>query len=322
MFKSIPEKVKYEIIGIFFTGMSVFSFMTLMPINTGSVGIFYRKLLLYSIGIGSYLLPILIFIIGIRYLTVRKAIRFTVKFWAIVAVIVFSLTLYHGLMAPAGQELLPNSFPDNAFKFGGVLSGVLVLGLRKLLGIAGSNVLLACLDLAALLLATAWSITDSVAKGKKRLDKTVGGYKLSSRKAAKLPETSQQPPAASRQQRTIFDIEKHTADVVPDGTILIQDQLPFSDEVDSEKAEPKTRRSPKKSNKLELDVPQVAPSQSMYNLPKISLLNARQQVKIKSKETLTDAARLLEDTLLSFGVEARVVHISNGPSVTRFELQP
>ena len=322
MFKSIPEKIKYEIIGVLFTGMSVFSFMTLMPINTGSVGNFFRKLLLYSVGIGSYLLPLLIFIIGIRYLTVRKAIRFTVKFWAIVAVIVFSLTLYHGIMAPAGQELLPRSFPDNAFLYGGILSGILVLGLRKLLGIAGSNVLLGCIDLAALMLATAWSITDSVAKGKKKLNKSVDAIREPSRRVASSSTVDELPVNSRKTARTIFDIEKHTAEVVPDGAILIQDQLPFSNEVETEKTEPKNRRTPKKSTKMELDVPQVEPAQSPYNLPKISLLNPQQRVKIKSKETLTDAARLLEDTLLSFGVEARVVHISNGPSVTRFELQP
>ena len=35
-----------------------------------------------------------------------------------------------------------------------------------------------------------------------------------------------------------------------------------------------------------------------------------------------EGARKLEETLKSFGVEAKVVNVSMGPAVTRFELQP
>ncbi|MFA6074559.1 MAG: DNA translocase FtsK 4TM domain-containing protein [Negativicutes bacterium] len=321
MFKSIPEKVKYETIGILFAGMSIFLFMTLLPINTGPVGTFFRKVLLYGIGIGSYLFPILIFAIGIRYMAVRKAIRFTVKFWAIVSVVVLSLALYHGLMTPEGQELLPNNFSDSAFKYGGVLSGVIVLGLRKLLGVAGSNVLLACFDLAAVMLATTWSLTDSVIKNQKKLSKTVDLFRETSHQSTKLRKDNETQITGRKPLRAIFDVEKHAPEVFSDSTILIQDQLPFSVDADEEKEETK-KRLPKKKTQLSLEISQSESSSSPYKIPQISLLNAQQRVKVKSKDSLTEAARLLEDTLLSFGVEARVVHISNGPTVTRFELQP
>ena len=32
--------------------------------------------------------------------------------------------------------------------------------------------------------------------------------------------------------------------------------------------------------------------------------------------------RRLEETLASFGIEARVLHVSRGPAITRYELQP
>jgi S-DNA-T family DNA segregation ATPase FtsK/SpoIIIE len=62
---------------------------------------------------------------------------------------------------------------------------------------------------------------------------------------------------------------------------------------------------------------------TIYQLPPLSLLcepipvAARQPVR-----NLSDQARLLEETLDSFGVKAKVVHIDQGPVVTRFELQP
>ncbi|MDI6870264.1 MAG: DNA translocase FtsK [Bacillota bacterium] len=64
--------------------------------------------------------------------------------------------------------------------------------------------------------------------------------------------------------------------------------------------------------------------QAVYQLPPLSLLSepvpltpAKQPVR-----NLTDQARLLEETLDNFGVKAKVVHIDQGPVVTRFELQP
>ena len=40
------------------------------------------------------------------------------------------------------------------------------------------------------------------------------------------------------------------------------------------------------------------------------------------KNTAFEGAKKLEDTLKSFGVEAKVINISRGPAVTRYELQP
>lgn len=321
MFKTIPEKIKYEIIGILFAGMSVFSFMTLLPVNTGPVGAFFRKLSLYSFGIGSYLFPLIVLLVGIRYMVVRKAIRFTVKFWAIVAVMILSLALYHGLLVPAGQELLPDNFPRSTLSYGGVMSGIIVFGLRKLLGVAGGNVLLACMDLIALMLATTWSLTDSVVKSKKQFDKTVGAGRRAAKTVSAQQSDAKTIPAVTPAPRTIFDIEKHTPEVFTETTVLIQEQLPFCNNTDDEKERPRKRSGRKAAQEL-LDVAKAEQPQSDYKLPKIALLDPQKRAKAKSTDSLTEAAKLLEETLLSFGVEARVVHISNGPTVTRFELQP
>ena len=42
----------------------------------------------------------------------------------------------------------------------------------------------------------------------------------------------------------------------------------------------------------------------------------------RSRKTEGTQTALLEDTLASFGVQAKVVHVSQGPVVTRYELQP
>jgi hypothetical protein len=59
-------------------------------------------------------------------------------------------------------------------------------------------------------------------------------------------------------------------------------------------------------------------AQRVYRLPDLSLFDPPQAQK------LDDSSRssVLEDTLASFGVGAKVTHIERGPSITRYELKP
>ena len=61
-----------------------------------------------------------------------------------------------------------------------------------------------------------------------------------------------------------------------------------------------------------------------YVFPSIELLNENNLNKLKKgdKKDLLISATKLTDTLNSFGVDAKVVQVTKGPSVTRFELQP
>lgn len=62
---------------------------------------------------------------------------------------------------------------------------------------------------------------------------------------------------------------------------------------------------------------------SNYKLPPISLLKAPKfSGNTDVSEELKANAALLVDTLKSFGVQTRIIDISRGPTVTRYELQP
>lgn len=62
----------------------------------------------------------------------------------------------------------------------------------------------------------------------------------------------------------------------------------------------------------------------MYEFPEIALLkqNIKGMLANEDRNEIIENAKKLEDTLMSFGVEARVINVSKGPSVTRYELQP
>lgn len=64
-------------------------------------------------------------------------------------------------------------------------------------------------------------------------------------------------------------------------------------------------------------------SNSNYQFPPISCLEEPPKVNIANySDEMKTSAQKLVDTLKSFGVETKIVDISRGPSVTRYELQP
>ncbi len=60
------------------------------------------------------------------------------------------------------------------------------------------------------------------------------------------------------------------------------------------------------------------PPHRTYRLPDLSLFDPVQAQKIDD----SSRSSILEDTLASFGVGAKVTHIERGPSITRYELRP
>jgi DNA segregation ATPase FtsK/SpoIIIE, S-DNA-T family len=98
----------------------------------------------------------------------------------------------------------------------------------------------------------------------------------------------------------------------------------------SQNQEKETDENAKKGNKGENDIEKALSSGihnhvNDYRYPSYDLLseNSSDGQDLKAlKSSALDGARKLEDTLKSFGVEARVINVSRGPAVTRYELQP
>ncbi len=65
-----------------------------------------------------------------------------------------------------------------------------------------------------------------------------------------------------------------------------------------------------------------APKAYIYSHPPVSLFDKDTTVQGNIEGELKTNAQLLIDTLSSFGVQAKIIDISRGPSVTRYELQP
>lgn len=74
---------------------------------------------------------------------------------------------------------------------------------------------------------------------------------------------------------------------------------------------------------IELSEEDFLPETPPYEFPPISLLEKNTDKSALGKGVdLREQAKTLIDTLKSFGVEAKVLEVNKGPSITRFEIQP
>lgn len=116
--------------------------------------------------------------------------------------------------------------------------------------------------------------------------------------------------------------EEKTDDIKPEIETALK---AAKNEAEAEKKDIPTEKTAEPTKPAEFSVPEkeTEPKAEGYSYPPLSLLN-----KSKATDTAALSAELdhtaghLVDTLKSFGVETRIVDISRGPTVTRYELQP
>ncbi|PFF06825.1 cell division protein FtsK, partial [Bacillus cereus] len=75
-------------------------------------------------------------------------------------------------------------------------------------------------------------------------------------------------------------------------------------------------------NQRENDVRNVLQTPPTYAVPPLTLLSIPQQAALDNTEWLEEQKELLDTTFNNFHVGAHVINVSQGPAVTRFEVQP
>ena len=244
---------------------------------------------------------------------------------------------------------------DAAFaRRGGMLGTALWNALTGLVGVLGARILLAFV---ALLLAV-WISNVSVKKligllvmalsnvrvPKMKIALPEGHGNL--REAFALPEGKKKPKAFDSQTSTaIVPVEalRQAQDGLfmppPAPTIVVEDTDEeeseddagdeefeegdveadeYEDDDDYEDEEEDEEQPPRAVTGVYEAPPPVSHGEIVYHLPDLSIFDPPQA------QVADDNSRshVLEDTLASFGVGAKVVHIERGPSITRYELKP
>lgn len=88
-------------------------------------------------------------------------------------------------------------------------------------------------------------------------------------------------------------------------------------------AAPITEEAPLTGKQLSVDSPEVK-KKKPYNYPEALLLkeNIKGLIREDDRKEIIDNAQKLQEILKSFSIDATVINVSKGPTVTRYELQP
>ena len=312
----------FEIAGVVIIAVSCLLAAGLLDFNVGRVGYFSAKVLRYGFGIGAIGISVMLFIVGVRYITAHSHIVYSSRFLGYLLTYLGILALYHHYWVGPGQEILPEQLP----RAGGLAGGSVIIVLRRFFDMDGTTIFLWAWIVCALLVATQFSLSDFSVRLK------MMGSSLLQRFPRPNPALHKPVRIPSTQNVAVPDslrpaIKPTFYNQVKDEPLQAIQTLPLDTPLASIVELPETATEmpslSKNVVKPAMGPPVAHPSTPKYKPPPISILKkAASNRNPRMDKQIEENARTLEDTLDSFGIQARVVHATQGPSVTRYELEP
>ena len=225
------------------------------------------------------------------------------------------------LAALGALAALPSADPGREVLWGGTVGYLLVRAGRYYLGITGTALVAGCVAaLAWVLIADQTTFSHRVGRLLKALGQAVAKLRAGGREdgqpglagaAAGAGIVSQRAASAAASQIGGASFHARTTVAPADEAALEPPRPRIRSTVVTQK--PKTIPSPSR----------VRPSPLGFQLPSLDLLTTPPPISERQLgEDLHVNAKVLEDTLRDFGIEAHCVNIDRGPVVTRYELQP
>ncbi|CQR74677.1 DNA translocase SpoIIIE [Sporomusa ovata DSM 2662] len=304
----LTPELRHELLGITMVTGGILALISLIGLNVGPFGLFLAKILKYTFGIGAVAVPLVFFIVGLKYIVAKSPIVYSVKFWGFLLLYFVVLAIYHHIRIPVGQEIMPDSLVTG----GGLTGGMALFSLRKLLGVHGSIIVLSALLLCSILMTTTWSLAETLLNAK---DKAVESMSSAKEAIAASAETIFSEQEEEKDLPVFYDQQRD------DKLELAIQKVPKESIIPDNNQEPVMQQSQRQSFTVTKEG--ITDSNTDYQLPPVSLLKKPNRPRVtKMPKEVADNARILEQTLDSFGVSARVINTCQGPTVTRYELEP
>lgn len=295
--------------------------------SLGFFGATIKRVLILLIGVGAFALPFIIFVLGLAYIVKKGKVALTKKFFAIIlfyvnTLLLVELIVYSNHYKGSFIEGFNNIYIYKSLIHGGVISYILDYPLYMLFGSTGCYIIFIGIFLISILL----FLNDSIMEIIKR--------KLPIRENKKDKIIKKEEPNVNKDEfiknlnSKIKILDYMKKDEPIDNNIK---QLSIHDYASDGKNEG-ISEAKKESlingdeivSTLEKEIKENEVIKVVYEFPGIDLLNKNNLIQLnkEDKKELLVSAKLLESTLESFGVSAKVIQVAKGPSVTRFELQP
>ena len=343
------EDTHSEILGIILITIGIlisFSiFSTLFSTSgsiSGTVGDFINRLLFTILGVGAYLSPFFIIFIGICYIVKKGKISFSKKFYGIILCIINTLLFIQMVSFDKyyikGEFLqgIKNIYNSQSIFHGGIISYFIDVPMHTLFGALGSYIIFVSIYVICLILILKISLHDTFSHIRDMYKIKSEKRKNDNKELLNASNDIEEEVIISNEGKNKFikDINNKIKilDFVKSNEVALEIEEQSNDEISNNKSDNvRSSRDNHVDNnikqelekEIELNSVNIKPNYK-YEYPTVELLNentASQMNKSDKKELLNNANKL-QETLSSFGVEAKVIQVTKGPSVTRFELQP
>lgn len=323
----LKDEIKYEIFGIALVALGVLGIVCLLSPGAGLISGIIDKSLKSIAGEGRYIFPFLLILIGAKLVRNRAQTSFSERIYGVILLFLVALGLFH-LVIPVEDSFSAGFAGDGGGLIGALISYICL----KSFGLIGTYVILITLGLISLLLLTNLS-TAAIVKGftaKVRVTFKNAGRSIMNflfEEVEDEKETITDAPVIIDHEGEQFSIvkgqdsikEKREKERVPVATPVKK-----SVEIPSDTVGEAVTEAPKESEETFAVFDRVnMPELSSFHLPPISILARPHRLKnIRLSKDINENIRILEETLESFGVKAKVLQVSRGPAITRYEIQP
>lgn len=354
------SKDNSEIYGILVISCSLIFMFSLYSNKAGYLSIISKKIFISLIGVGAFFIPMYMIAIAVRYYFLKEKIVISRKYWGVTGLIIGTLILLETL--DLSTFYIPGSimkslesiimYSSNGYIWhGGIISFLVVLPIYKLIGYIGLYILVIAIYIICSILIFNYNIRGLMGEVKEK--------KLNIRPKKKTREREYVEEYNDEKENTtpfardylensigLNDERKNNnkmkiLDFMKNSKIdeeVEETKVDFKETIDKEITivEEPIREESKKSKKVERKIPDSVDKEiehtlnntkekkEKYTFPTIDLLALNNDSKMNNadKKELLENAGKLERTLKSFGVDAEILQVTKGPSVTRFEIQP
>ncbi len=304
--KKVPKKSKIqELLGLIITFISIFLMLLVFTDTSsqlvGKVGIYIRHFLAVYTGVNKYFLTIILFFFGLKLLLGKVSKEVVVKYLLFTSLIFFIVTSFH----------IPLLNTEFAYKIsargegGGLISYYFSYILNYYFGKIGSYIALFLLSFISLILVMDFSFAEFLSKSLRLFLFPLRKEESKSNEEEYLKEETED--TLSKKDIEKFEEEKSVDRVATD---LKESDLSLEKDDFLEKLR-------------ESEGTQYKDTYEDKVLPPLSFLTKKEQKKNKKFEEEVEYNKvLLEKKLESFGIEAKVVNVVKGPTITRYEIEP
>lgn len=286
-----------QTLGVGILTIGVLMFLAVVTSQGGFITVALREALRAAFGFGAYVLPLVVASYGLALLGGARVERSYRALWSAAVLFTVGVAVAHLGWGPKEGWL-----PEEGVAPGGYLGAAVGFGLRRLFGPVGGYVVLAAGAFVALLALSGRPVGELAARGWERAGQT--WEPLAERLAAAKVEKRRKEVVA-RQLRPAPKPKP-----VPKPR-----PVPAT-------PKPEPAKQPEQLSLSEFLRAEPAKAKS-YKLPPLTLLHrGDEETEEYLRDEVEENIRLLEETLASFDIPARVLHFERGPAITRYEVEP